>query len=373
MRREIMIVLAFATLMFSPVLGKSISGKDEFESIDSSKHQISESHNNTISKFEGYDETAINKQKLENAILEPADLPSEKHAVVIAQKTSVLKGETYEADIVMLNPNSKYKYTIFVNDEEFEGSRCKYKDTCSTVGSHTYKGYILETDEKGRNEQYPFIIEFSVGKKPEVNISTKGGIDVVFCGVFNNIDISVNGIQSNNLDVVFSNIEQEEKTAKGYKIKPLKYNMPCDVTVYTKKDGKKRLIGRKTFRTISLPYPIISLEPNSRKVNFHGGIIEKELLLSLENLSAVAPSIITDLDPDFSNIRYQVRKFDMKFFNSKGEVEILHSNSCKFTDQMIEKIKKIESGTSFYVTNIMVISQDARGHLLPQTIEIIVK
>ena len=289
----------------------------------------------------------------------PEPLPdySKRQAVVIAKNTMVWRGEKYVADVVMLNPDPKCTYTTFLNEEKLVNGR--YSVSARAVGNFRSRGYVLETDKKGATKKYPFTVEYLVTEPVAVITSN----DVLFAGVLNSVNVSVPGFSSSDIKLEVSNA-MIFKRASGFDIRPEKPSLPCIISVYARRGDEMLCVCRKAYRVLTLPHPVASFDLASMR--FEGGKIDKDTLLTVKKVSAY---LDFELHKD---ARYAVLGFDMKFSDGNGGFKVLHSNSDSVTDSMLEEMKKAESGTTFFVTNVSVKAPDHAMYTL-SPIEVVVK
>lgn len=285
--------------------------------------------------------------------------------IVNTQNTVIMRGMSYEADIMMLYQVPTCKYQIFVNGKEIADG--KYKQSCSSVGVFKYSGYVLETDSQGKSVQYPFSFEYAV-IEPVAAIDVVSN-DVLYCGYKNEVEISVPGIPASALAMSVSNAIVV-KTGTGYLIRPVMVGAPCVVAVSANIDGEMRHIMKKTYRTKRLPRPDVFLDVVSdngtSNGQIKGGEVKKDRLLNVKRVSVLIS------DADFASVKYEITGFKMKFFNKKGEVDILRSDNEEITPQMVERLKNVKVGETFYVTDVEAKGPDRVKHKLPP-MEIMVK
>lgn len=277
----------------------------------------------------------------------PEPLPdySKRQAVVIAKNTMVWRGEKYVADVVMLNPDPKCTYTTFLNEKKLVNGR--YSVSARSVGNFRSSGYVLETDKKGATKKYPFTVEYLVTEPVAVITSN----DVLFAGVLNSVNVSVPGFSSSDIKLEVSNA-MIFKRASGFDIRPQFPGRPCVVSVSVRRGDEILCVCHKAYRVLTLPHPVASFDLASMR--FEGGKIDKDTLLTVKKVSAY---LDFELHKD---ARYAVLGFDMKFSDGNGGFKVLHSNSDSVTDSMLEEMKKAESGTTFFVTNVSVKAPDLR-------------
>ena len=214
---------------------------------------------------------------------------------------------------------------------------------------------------------------------------TSRGMNKLFAGIYNIVDISVAGVPQSDLKIGCTNATIQQIGKGSFRVKPIKVGQECVITVFGKDVNQN--VGYQSFQTLALPLPEAYLDTDYKadsltktsdipKANLDilnnagGGKINKESLLAIKGITAKLATYMYDIfdtEPCF-----QVLEFNMKFLEKNGEVMVIHSASREITDQMRKKLKNVESGSTFYVTDIMVQSSDhLRRKLRP--IEVIVK
>lgn len=287
---------------------------------------------------------------------------TKKQAVVVAKRSTILRGQKYEADIIMLNRDASCTYKTYVNDKLVENDR--YSFYGRTIGKQKYSGYILETDKKGNTKQYPFKCEYQVAE-PFATISNSK-MDVFYAGTSNHIEIMVPGFSMSDLTISVSNTAAMSRTPTGWNIKPIRNDVECVVAVSAKIDGKVNVIARKAFHVIPLPTPKAFLSDSENA--YADGIIAKDTLVAAKKIVANCEekSLFAD-EP-----RFFILGFDLKCYNSKAKPSSFHSDSDEITDKMRDALNKLKKGDMVYVTNIVAKGADGKMRKL-SPIEVIIK
>lgn len=350
----VVLTVSLPTSVVGDVL--TIEGEEEGEEIVFEKMDVSNDKTKQI----------VNTEQPKKVVISHDPIDQEKkQALVIPHSTNIFRGWQYVADIVMLNADPSCDYTIFVNGKIVEGNRLRF--SVAHLGRCTFEGYILETNKKGKSVKYPFAGEY-YGMEPHIDVLNE--MDVLFAGVVNKLNISVPGEASSNISVDITNATFGN-IGSHFDVTPTTPHSLCQVSVFVKIDEKQVCMGTKRFRVLPLPRPDASLRLESGNM-FNGGKIGKEDLVNVKDVATMLTDW-SDLSKmlDVKNL-YTILNFDMKFFNPKSGVEVLHSESNEITGKMREKINSLSSGAQFYVTNVKVKSLDGNTHVLPP-LEVIVK
>ncbi len=287
---------------------------------------------------------------------------TKKQAIVVAKRSTILRGQKYEADIIMMNRDANCTYKTYVHDKLFENDR--YSFYGATVGKYKYSGYILETDKKGNVKQFPFKCEYQVAE-PFVEISNSK-MDVFYAGTTNHIEIMAPGFSMSDLSINASNAAAMSRTPKGWNIKPIHNAVECVVAVSAKIDGKVCIIARKAFHVIPLPTPKAFLSDSENA--YADCIIAKDTLVAAKKVVANCEDTALFAKKPL----YSIQKFDLKCYNSKGKASSFHSDSDEITDKMRDALNKLKKGDTVYVTNIVAKGADGVERKL-SPIELIIK
>lgn len=287
---------------------------------------------------------------------------TKKQAIVVAKRSTILRGQKYEADIIMMNRDANCNYKTYVHDKLVENGR--YSFYGCAVGKHKYCGYILETDKKGNTKQYPFKCEYQVAE-PFATISNSK-MDVFYAGTSNHIEIMAPGFSMSDLSINASNAAAMSRTPKGWNIKPIRNAAECVVAVSAKLDGKVYIIDRKAFHVIPLPTPKAFLSDSEN--TYADGMIAKDTLVAAKKIVAN----FEDTTLFAKNPHYSILKFDLKCYNNNGKPSSFHSDSDEITDKMRNALNKLKKGDTVYVTNIVAGGDDGVERKL-SPIEFIVK
>lgn len=286
---------------------------------------------------------------------------TKKQAIVVAKRSTILRGQEYKADIVMLNRDANCTYKTYVNDKLIENG--KFSFIGSAVGKMTYRGYILETDKKGNSKQYPFKFECQV-TEPFALISNSN-TGVFYAGTSNYIEIIAPGISMSDMSIIVSNAKLV-RTPKSFDVRPVRSDIDCEVLVSAKIDDMNVTLARKTFHTIPLPTPKAFLSDSEN--TYADGIIAKDMLVAAKTIVANYEEIsIYAKEP-----RYSILGFDIKCYGKKGKAISFHSDSDEITDNMRAALNKLKKGDTVYVTNIVAKGSDGKTRNL-SPIEIVVK
>lgn len=198
------------------------------------------------------------------------DVVLDKFAVVsAAEKSYVIKGDTYNADIYLsafAGADSKTGISITVDGRSLpvdaEGI-AKYSASASSVGLHKYTANVSVTNPvTGEVKPFKKEFEYEVGERSVSVSATK--MNVFYMGVPNPVEVSAAGVPSNQVEVSMSGGGGGSISRNG------DGTWTVNVTSQTKKDEfayinvkAPGLTAQKGFRTKRIPDPIAKLSQSS--------------------------------------------------------------------------------------------------------------
>jgi gliding motility-associated protein GldM len=246
-----------------------------------------------------------------------SDFKFDKLAAVISAPTStILEGETYEADIMLAAYNSKAQMNITVN-----GSPVEIKDG---IGKYKFTG------QKATPEPFSYKVNISVpgpGGKTE-NLTSEGKISVLapfaaisadelnvfYVGLDNPISVAVAGVndpRNVNVSVSVGNL-QRRPDGRYNVLMPARTANESIVTVTAKMgDGRVMNMGSKKFKIRSVPKPV-----------FRAGAVsfDKPVVLSALAVQSTAVALLENFVYD--GVKYQIQSFTFTGIGSKGPKKI---------------------------------------------------
>lgn len=206
-------------------------------------------------------------------------------AKVIAPKSYLASGKTYQADIFISAASSKTQMDVFVgkvNKAAFENKsslfienenlpfngdyqqikvengKAKFEELANGIGNKNYEGIVRVKKPTGGYDLYPFYADYEVAPPSGFSISpTK--MNVLYIGVDNPIDITVSGAKSDT-DVKAS-ISNGTLIKQGNGKYIAKVTQPgiVKVNVSANVNDKTESFAPMEFRALRIPDPQISL------------------------------------------------------------------------------------------------------------------
>lgn len=272
---------------------------------------------------------------------EPQDVVVNKlEAFVIPKSSMVMKGGTYEAQIVLAAIDASGQPAVYVG-----GSRVAdglYRASAGSPGTHQFSGFIQVPNVNGGMMKYDFKSEYTV-MEPMATISPTL-MNVIYAGIDNPISISVPGVPMSAINATMTN-GTLTRNGDTWIAKATKVGSECDISVSATIDGKSMTVGSMKFRVRKLPDPTPYIKVGGGEYKGMPKRISKAALLGAKGLSAA-------IDDDILNIHYNVVSFSMVFFDQMGNAMPENSNGSSFSARQIEKIKELKPGKTFFISNV---------------------
>jgi gliding motility-associated protein GldM len=220
------------------------------------------------------------------------------------------------------------------------GGKGIYSIPGSALGMKYWGGLIELTGPDGNTLVKPFRREYLVAEGSVVVSPTK--MNVFYLGVDNPVDVSVAGVQPEQIDITVTNA-RSEKRGSSYIIRPIRPGNAF-VVVFANIEGKKREMGRKEFRVKTVPAPVTMV--NNQK----GGFINQGVLLAQIGVFAEMENFDFDL-------KFTVTEFTVSAV-VQGFVREYTSKTNKFTPDQKALIKSLSRGNSVYIQDVKAVGPD---------------
>lgn len=286
-------------------------------------------------------------------------------ALVLPKSDLVMNGDEYVADIVVAAADSTQRPVITINGTRLEKGESRYTEAANGCGEKEFNGTVEVTHPDGSISELPFNGKYTV-LEPMATVSSTL-MNVLYCGIDNQLSISVPGVAQNKVSATMSN---GELTRQGNRwiAKPYKSNEEAEITVTANIDGKTRQIAKQIFRVRRLPDPtaFIAFNGTAGEDKYSGGkTITRAQLLSANELCA-------SIDDGILDIAFKVISFETVFFDSSGNAITERSNGALFSQKQKNAFKRLGRGKRFYISNIEVTGPDSSERKL-SPLEVIVK
>lgn len=297
-------------------------------------------------------------------------------AAVIPQRSYILQGETYEAEVFVAAYDTKQEPTAYVVqgvDEwkdsyqdratkitgEAETGMVKLSFPGRTVGPHKYAGVIQTKNHLGDIVSYPFEHEYIVAPPSLTVAATK--MNVFYIGVDNPVSISVPGMADEKIRPAITEgaeLEAVEADDHNYVVRVSKGMNKAIVSASAAYDGSVMDMGSREFRVKRVPDPVAEI------ARVKEGLIEKNTLVAA---GAIIPAM-----KDFEfELYFTVKSFTMGTIIS-GDWIPKRATGNRFTDEMMTMIRESKRGQKFFFENIQAEGPDGTTRTL-NTINLTIK
>ena len=286
---------------------------------------------------------------------------------VIPLSQTVMRGSSYQADIVLAAIDSTQRPRIFANGKYLpDEANGRFIVGAGATGTFPVTGYIEMPDGDGGFRKYDFSTQYFV-QEPSVTIAPVL-MNVLYAGIDNEVEIAVPGVASQN---VTANMTNGSLTPKGNGIwvaKPSSQVKEAVISANAKMpDGRVQEMGKKNFRVRPLPNPTPFLTIEGRTLPFTGGPLSKTELLNVN----VAEAAIDDgvLNMPFTVLRFEVSSTDNSGFTVKEA-----SEGARFSERQKNLIRSLVQGRGkiVLIRGMVVRGPDGIERNLTSPLEIII-
>lgn len=287
-------------------------------------------------------------------------------AQVIPESQIVMRGSPYRANIVLSAVDSTKRPTIVVNGQELPAeANGLFTAGTGSVGTFPIKGYIEMPNADGSIMRRDFESEYFV-TEPSATIAPTM-MNVLYAGIANPMRIAVPGVPSGNVTATMTNGTLTRK-GDSWEARPSKVGTDAVITVHARMaDGRNVEMAKSAFRVRALPDPLPYIEykdANGNLRKFKGGMIAKRSLVE-------ADGILAAIDDDLLNVKYEVIRFELTFFDSMGNAIPEVAQGTNFSQRQKSYIRNLSKGKRFYITRVVAKGPDGIERTIP-TIEVIV-
>ncbi len=287
-------------------------------------------------------------------------------AFVIPNSRNVMRGSSYEAQIVMAAIDTTRTPDIYVGGKLLEASKGgHYSVVTSREGIQTLEGYLEVSRPDGSSEQLPFSSNYFVSE-PIATVSNTM-MNVMYAGIENPLSISVPGIASSQISATMTNGTLTRK-GNGWVAKPARVGEDAVIHVTATQGGRSMTVSQMTFRVRRLPDPtpyLIYKDASGNAQHYRGGApISKNALLAAGGLRAA-------IDDGLLNVEFTVKSFRLDIFDSMGNDIPEDSQTAQFSERQLTALRRLQKGKKFFITRVKAIGPDGIERTL-SPIEVIV-
>ena len=284
-------------------------------------------------------------------------------AQVVPHSQIVMRGSSYEANIVLSAIDSTKRPAVYVNgrmlDEDANG---RFVVPTSSTGTFPVEGYIEMPNSDGTTLRRDFRSEYFVTEPGATVAPTM--MNILYAGIENPIRIAVPGIPSGN---VYPSISNGRLTKKGEFIWDAfpaanSAGQEAIVTVAAQMaDGRRVEMARTPFRIRMLPDPMPYIEykdANGNVRKFRGGTLAKRSLME-------AGGILAAIDDDILNIQFTVLRFELIYPDSFGNMINEPTEGGNFSERQKNFIRGLARGKQFWVNRVVARGPDGVERSIP--------
>lgn len=287
-------------------------------------------------------------------------------AFVIPTSRNVMRGSSFEAQIVMAAVDTTQTPSIYIGDQLYNSERSNYYTvTASREGIQTLKGYLEVHKPDGSAEKLPFETDYFVSE-PMATVSNTM-MNVMYAGIDNPLSISVPGVAASQISASMTN-GTLTRSGNGWVAKPKTVNQDAIITVTAQQNGRSITVSQTSFRVRRLPDPtpyILYKDAAGNTTRYKGGTpISKASLLSAGGIHAA-------IDDGLLNVEFNVKSFRIDIFDSMGNDIPEDSQTSEFSERQRTAISRLQRGKKFFITRVKAVGPDGLERTL-SPIEVIV-
>jgi len=290
---------------------------------------------------------------------------NELTAFVIPQSQTVMRGTSYQADIVLAAVDTTKRPRIFVNGSYLADERNgRFIGGAGSAGTFPVKGYIELPQSDGSALKKDFSTQYFV-QEPSATVAPVW-MNVLYGGVEQEVRISVPGAADQNVTATMTNGSLTLKGNGLWIAKPLTTAKEAIISVSAKtSDGRTQEMAKNTFRVRPLPDPKPYLTIEGRTLPFDGGALSKPELISV-NVAEAA------IDDGILKMPFTVLKFDVRTTDNMGITVTEPSDGARFSDRQKSLLRGLPRGKNVYIRGMSVRGPDGIERNLKTPLEIII-
>ena len=286
-------------------------------------------------------------------------------AFVIPQSQTIMRGGSYQADIVLSAQDSTQRPRIFVNGKDLSPeANGHYVVGAGSIGTFPVKGYIEMPEVDGGFRKYEFSEQYFV-QEPSATVAPLW-MNVLYAGVDNEVRIAVPGIVGQNVTATMTNGSLTSKGNGIWVAKPLKAGTEAIITVNAKMvDGRTQEMAKTNFRVRVLPDPKPYLTIEGNALPFDGGPLSKAALVGV-NVAEAA------IDDGILKMPFTVLRFEVSTTNDMGQTIRELSDGARFSDRQKALIRNLTRGKTVLIRGMTTRGPDGSERTLKSPLEIII-
>jgi len=295
----------------------------------------------------------------------------EVEAKVIPKTSYILKGQNYEAEVLVAAYDTKQSPEVYVlkgaetinasnisRAEKIDGKDgiVKLEWASNVEGMQRYAGLIKIKDPEGQDVTYPFSHEYIVAPPSLTVAATK--MNVFYIGVDNPVSISVPGIAKERIrpSISVGSISPDPANRGDWIVKVPSGARKAVVSATAEYQGQVMNMGSSEFRVKKVPDPVAEI------AGMIQGAIEKNTLLA-------AGAIIPEMKDFEFDLYFKVTSFKMITIIG-GDLVQKNARGNQFTSEITSIIQSARRGQRILFENIQAEGPDGIRSLNPINLEI---
>ena len=263
-------------------------------------------------------------------------------AFVIPQSQTVMRGGSYQADIVLSAQDSTQRPRVFVNGRFLpDEANGRFIVGAGSSGSFPVTGYIEMPQGDGSVMKHDFSTQYFV-QEPSATIAPVW-MNVLYANIPQEVRIAVPGIPSQNISASITNGSISLKGNDLWTVTPKDAGTETVIAISGKMaDGRMQEMGKANFRVRNLPDPKPFLTVKGRALPFGGGPLSRSDLLNV-NVAEAA------IDDGILNMPCTVLNFEVLATNSLGQSVRFPSDGPNFSASQKGLIREVPARSILYI------------------------
>ncbi len=255
-------------------------------------------------------------------------------AYVIPKSSYVLRGDQFEAQIILAAVDTTDKPQYFVDNVQL-GEDGIYRAPASSVGEHTFSGIIKYRKGRRINEA-PFTSSYMVGE-PSASVMNED-LNIIYRGFDNRYVVSVPGVSESQLKVNVSGAKVT-RSGKFYIMRPNADAKFVKVTVVADMNGRQVTMGERNFKVQKLPDPTPYFMDGAKMVPSTG--------TARKSLNKNTVLEIGYGEDGLLEVGFEVTSFETYILRKTAK-----SSGNKFSAAQIKQLGQLKSGDVVLIQNI---------------------
>lgn len=283
-------------------------------------------------------------------------------AFVIPNATTLVRGDKFEAKIVMAAVDTTQQPEIYVGGRRVNLQNHTYSFTAGRTGDFTLTGYITMRNGSGDVLRRPFSQKYTV-VDPSATVSADM-MNVLYAGYDNPISVSIPGVPVNKISASMTGGSFVSRGNGHYVARPASVGSNVVISVASTQSGHAQQMGRFSFQVRKLPDPSAYIAIGTTR--FKGGRLAKASLMGATGLSAA-------MDDGLLDIPFRVLSFETVFSDNMGNSVPMASDGARFSERQRDAFRKLSRSRRFYISRVRAVGPDGITRDLPYSMEIIVR